>query len=98
MHTCEQSAEYLAGVTTTFTRFRVVVGNDSVVVDSEAEYTDRAGDASIVASSEPQTSARTDAPLSMASSYERTSPDTTCAKRSTFSNTSSGMDTAVFIP
>jgi len=49
-HTCEQSSEYLAGVTTAFTRFRVVAGNDSVVVDSEAEYTDRDGDSSIVAS------------------------------------------------
>jgi hypothetical protein len=50
VHTCEQSAEYLAGVATTFTRFRLVVGTDSVVVDSEAEYTDRDGASSIVAS------------------------------------------------
>jgi hypothetical protein len=48
--TCEQSAEYLAGVTTDFRRFRVVVGGDRVVVDSEAEYAGRDGESSVVAS------------------------------------------------
>jgi limonene-1,2-epoxide hydrolase len=33
--TCEESAAWLAGVRTTFTRFRVVAGPGSVVVDSE---------------------------------------------------------------
>lgn len=47
--TREQSAKYLAGVTTTFSKFRLVVGKDSVVVDSEAEYADLDG-SSVVAS------------------------------------------------
>ena len=38
--TCEESAAWLAGVRTTFTRFRVVAGPGTVVVDSEAEYDD----------------------------------------------------------
>lgn len=32
---CAGSAAYLAGVTTTFSRFRVVAGEGTVVVDSE---------------------------------------------------------------
>ena len=48
--TCEQSAEYLATVQTEFRKFRTVVGGDSVVVDSEAEYVDEAGESSVVAS------------------------------------------------
>jgi hypothetical protein len=48
--TCERSAGYLAGVTTDFRRFRVVVGGDCVVVDSEAEYVDGVGESSVVAS------------------------------------------------
>ena len=47
---CERTAKDLAGVTTEFQRFRTVVGEDSVVVDSLARYTDAAGDVSIVAS------------------------------------------------
>ncbi|HEV7656453.1 MAG TPA: nuclear transport factor 2 family protein [Mycobacteriales bacterium] len=35
---CRHSAEYLATATTTFSRFRAVVGADTVVVDSEATY------------------------------------------------------------
>jgi ketosteroid isomerase-like protein len=46
---CGQSADYLAGVTTRFTKFKVVVGADSVVVDSVAEYDD-GGESSSVAS------------------------------------------------
>jgi SnoaL-like domain len=48
--TCEQSAEYLAGVTTTFSKFRLLAGTDSVVVDSEAAYVDQDGQSSTVAS------------------------------------------------
>ena len=48
--TCERSAEYLADVTTDFTKFRLVVGRDCVVVDSNAEYVDRDGQSSAVAS------------------------------------------------
>jgi ketosteroid isomerase-like protein len=50
---CERTAAYLAKVTTEFQRFRTVVGEDSVVVDSLARYTaDGAdtSDTSIVAS------------------------------------------------
>jgi hypothetical protein len=48
--TCEQSAGYLATVRTDFRRFRTVVGDDSVVVDSDAQYTDQDGASSLVAS------------------------------------------------
>ena len=48
--TCEQSAEFLAKVTTTFTKFRAVVGEDCVVIDSEAIYTDADQETSTVAS------------------------------------------------
>lgn len=46
----ERTAADLAAVTTEFQRFRTVVGEESVVVDSLARYTDVAGDVSIVAS------------------------------------------------
>jgi ketosteroid isomerase-like protein len=46
----ERTAADLASVTTEFQRFRTVVGEESVVVDSLARYTDAAGDVSIVAS------------------------------------------------
>jgi ketosteroid isomerase-like protein len=47
---CERTAKELADVTTEFQRFRTVVGDESVVVDSLARYTDARGDVSIVAS------------------------------------------------
>ena len=47
---CERTATELADVTTEFQRFRTVVGEDSVVVDSLARYTEADGDVSIVAS------------------------------------------------
>ena len=47
---CEESASYLAGVTTDFRRFRALVGPDWVVIDSLAEYTDPQGEVSAVAS------------------------------------------------
>ena len=47
---CKRSADYLADVTTEFQRFRTVVGDDSVVVDSLARYTEAGGDVSVVAS------------------------------------------------
>ncbi|HEX6953876.1 MAG TPA: nuclear transport factor 2 family protein [Agromyces sp.] len=46
----ERTAAHLATVTTEFQRFRTVVGEESVVVDSLARYTDAAGDVTIVAS------------------------------------------------
>jgi ketosteroid isomerase-like protein len=46
----ERTAKDLSNVTTEFQRFRSVVGEDSVVVDSLARYTDGGGDVSIVAS------------------------------------------------
>jgi len=50
MDTCEHSAEYLAGVTTRFTKFKIVAGESSVVIASEAEYVDDDGQSSVVAS------------------------------------------------
>jgi SnoaL-like domain len=47
---CEESAAYLATVTTGFSRFKVVVGEDSVVVDSRASYADSDGSVSSIAS------------------------------------------------
>ena len=47
---CQQSGEELAGVTTTFNRFKTVIGNNCVVIDSEAEYVDQTNQTSIVAS------------------------------------------------
>jgi SnoaL-like domain len=47
---CRESAEYLTGVTSDFRRFRKVITDDCVVVDSVAEYTDKEGEQSRVAS------------------------------------------------
>jgi len=38
MAACEQSAVELAGVTTSFSRFRVIAATDCAIVESEAEY------------------------------------------------------------
>jgi hypothetical protein len=37
---CEESSKYLASVRTTFHQFEVIEGNDSVVIDTRAEYED----------------------------------------------------------
>jgi 8-oxo-dGTP pyrophosphatase MutT (NUDIX family)/ketosteroid isomerase-like protein len=50
VRSCEESAAYLATVTTTFRRFRVLGGTDCVVVDSEAEYAGQDGESFLVAS------------------------------------------------
>jgi hypothetical protein len=47
---CERTSAYLADVTTEFQRFRTVVGDESVVVDSLARYTEAGGAVSVVAS------------------------------------------------
>ena len=47
---CRESAEYLTGVTTDFRRFRKVITDGCVVVDSVAEYTEKEGERSRVAS------------------------------------------------
>jgi hypothetical protein len=47
---CEESAEYLAGVRTTFHRFKLIEADDCVVIDSRAEYVDGDGGSSTVAS------------------------------------------------
>ena len=47
---CKHTGAYLADVTTEFQRFRTVVGDESVVVDSLARYTEAGGDVSVVAS------------------------------------------------
>ena len=48
--TCEESAAYLSGVTTEFRRFRTVVGENAVVIDSLADYVGPDGEKSTVAS------------------------------------------------
>ena len=50
IETCDQSAAYLAGVTTRFDRFRTIVGEDTVVIDSLADYIDGDGETTTVAS------------------------------------------------
>jgi len=47
---CQESANYLATVRTTFGKFKVVTGEACVVVDSRAEYTDSHGESSDIAS------------------------------------------------
>lgn len=47
---CERSAANLSGVTTEFRRFRTVAGDDFVVTDTLADYTDPEGNKSTVAS------------------------------------------------
>jgi limonene-1,2-epoxide hydrolase len=47
---CRESAAYLTGVTTDFVKFRTVVTDDCVVIDSVAEYTDKEAKPSHVAS------------------------------------------------
>jgi hypothetical protein len=47
---CDESAAYLATATTAFSRFKVVIGADAVVVDSRATYTDAEKNAFAVAS------------------------------------------------
>lgn len=47
---CRGTAADLADVTTEFQRFRSIVGDDSVVVDSLARYTEAGGAVSVVAS------------------------------------------------
>jgi ketosteroid isomerase-like protein len=47
---CRESAAYLTGVTTDFVKFRTVVTDDCVVIDSVAEYTDKEEKPSYVAS------------------------------------------------
>jgi hypothetical protein len=50
MATCAQSAEHLASVTTQFSKFKVVVGENCVVIDSEAAYMDEKQEKTVVAS------------------------------------------------
>jgi len=50
VRTCEESVIDMKGVETTFTRFKVIPTDDSVVVDSRAEYVDDSGESSHVAS------------------------------------------------
>jgi limonene-1,2-epoxide hydrolase len=47
---CERSTEYLAGVRTTFSGFKIVAAENCVVIDSRAEYVDAEGESSQVAS------------------------------------------------
>lgn len=46
----ERSSEYLAGVRTTFSRFKIVAAENCVVIDTRAEYVDAEGESSQVAS------------------------------------------------
>ena len=47
---CDDSAEYLAGVTTTFVSFRVIRADEYLVVESVADYVESDGQESRVAS------------------------------------------------
>ena len=47
---CDESANYLSTVKTTFHKFKSYLGGDSVVVDSLGEYVDEQNETSIVAS------------------------------------------------
>lgn len=47
---CNESAAYLAGVTTTFDRCKVIVGADSVAVDTLATYAGSDGETTVIAS------------------------------------------------
>ena len=47
---CRESAAYLSGVTTEFGKFRSIVTEDCVVIDSVAEYTSKEEERSLVAS------------------------------------------------
>jgi uncharacterized cupin superfamily protein len=47
---CERSTEYLAGVRTTFSGFKIVAAENCVVIDGRAEYVDAEGESSQVAS------------------------------------------------
>ena len=50
IETCDQSADYLANVTTRFARLRVVVDETTVVIDSLADYIDEQREKTTVAS------------------------------------------------
>ena len=50
IHTCEQSAQYLATVTTKFSKFKTIVGENCVVIDTAADYIDAENNVSVVAS------------------------------------------------
>ena len=50
MSACEQSSEELAQATTTCNRFRTVISENCVVVESEVEYVNHVNQSSVVAS------------------------------------------------
>lgn len=47
---CQQSADYLSTVTTTFSKFTMLTGTDFVVVDSTADYVDEQKETTRIAS------------------------------------------------
>lgn len=50
INNCNLSAKYLKSVTTKFIHFKVITENDSVVIDSLAEYTDSETNKSLISS------------------------------------------------
>lgn len=48
--TCEESAAYLSGINTTFTKFKTLVGENFFVIESAAEYLDEKNEKSVVSS------------------------------------------------
>jgi hypothetical protein len=50
MDTCHQSAEYLATVATKFSKFKVVVSDNCIVIDSVADYVDNQQEVSTISS------------------------------------------------
>jgi hypothetical protein len=50
MEMCRQSAQYLSGVTTRFKKFKTIISDNCVVVDSLADYIDESGDITTISS------------------------------------------------
>lgn len=48
--TCDESAKYLSNVKITFGKFKTLVAENSVIIESKAEYIDDKNDKSVVAS------------------------------------------------
>jgi hypothetical protein len=50
VETCRQSAQYLSGVTTRFKKFKTIIDDNCVVIDSLADYIDESGNITTVSS------------------------------------------------
>ena len=50
METCRQSAQYLSSVTTKFKKFKTIISDNCVVIDSLADYIDENSDVTRISS------------------------------------------------